>query len=233
MSLPIHSNQVTFVGYALGAGDFGDKFYYTKPSAHIGPFSAEYDIFYHAKRAERFRESQVASGIFTPSDMSFPSAPGAPHFVDTTSTNIGQPLREENERPNSEIAATEEAHPLLTAEVIRESDMQSPDVFITKVKSPDLDEPLREEREPAPPEVSTHPASTAQPDRAVRKTKRGRKKKRGGATDTSANIGQPSTVQQGQASTKRSLDTTDATALAPQPKRQQQRPPFEIFDTGA
>lgn len=156
--------------------------------------------------------------------MSVPSAPGGPHFVDATSTNIGQPSREENERPNSDIAATEEAHPMLTAQPILGLDMRSLDATITNVKNAGLDEPLKEERGPAPLGLPTHPASTVEPDRAVRGTSRGRNIKRNGvgATVTIANIGQLSRVQQGQASTKRSLDKTDARTLAPQSKKQQQ-----------
>ncbi|CCC12940.1 hypothetical protein SMACR_06082 [Sordaria macrospora] len=152
------------------------------------------------------------------------NAPGGPHFVDATSTNIGQPSREENERPNSDIAATEEAHPMLTAQPILGLDIWSLDATITNVKNAGLDEPLKEERGPAPLRLPTHPASTVEPDRAVRGTSRGRNIKRNGvgATVTIANIGQLSRVQQGQASTKRSLDTTDVRKLAPQSKKQQQ-----------
>ncbi|KAJ4418033.1 hypothetical protein N0V85_001607 [Neurospora sp. IMI 360204] len=231
-------------GYALGCSDFGDKFHYTKPSAHVGPFSTEYDIFYHGKQTERFRERQMANGIATPSDMPFPSAPGGPHHVTATSTNIGQPSREENERPNPEISATE-AHPKSTAQPIHGSDKHSLDVTITNAG---MNQPLREETQPAHPEVSateTHPASTAQP----RRRNRGMKKRGHGATITGANIDQPlgektkpallgisaaqthatSTAQQSRGSIKRSLDTADTTALAPQPKRPQPGLPLRML----
>ncbi|KHE82492.1 hypothetical protein GE21DRAFT_1310306 [Neurospora crassa] len=177
-------------GYGLGCGDFGDRFHYTKPSTHVGPFSTEYDIFYHAKQTERFRERQMASAIVTPNDMSFPTAAGGPRHVTATSASIGQPSREENERPNLENSTTE-ADQKSSAQSLYGLDQHDNGNTMTYAG---VDQASREETEPALPKVAAtvmHPASA------------------------------PSTAQSSRGSAKRSLDTADTTALAPQPKRSQ------------
>ncbi|KAK3496312.1 hypothetical protein B0T13DRAFT_529519 [Neurospora crassa] len=160
--------RVCLAGYALGCGDFGVKFHYTKPSAHIGPFSAEYDIFYHAKQTERFRERQMVNGPVTSGTVPFPNAPGGPRHVTATSTNISQPSKEENERPIPQVSATE-VNPKSTALQIHGSDKHILDVAIAKAN---VNQPSKEETEPAHSEVSAteaHPTSTTQTSRASAK----------------------------------------------------------------
>ncbi|KAK1776650.1 hypothetical protein QBC45DRAFT_471357 [Copromyces sp. CBS 386.78] len=153
-------------GYALGSGDFGDKFHYTKPSAHVGPFSSEYDMFFHAKQTERFRARQMASGIVTPSDMLSPIARSEPQHVTMANANIDPPVREEAERANFEILAIQAA-PTLTALARHDSNKLSIDAAITSASEASSELRNMEEPKPAPPMTSVaeaHPSSTASAD---------------------------------------------------------------------
>ena len=106
----VHANQAIFTGYALGRGDFSD-FHYIKPSAHVGPFSTEYDAFYHAKQAEKLRERlrQMAGGGWRRHTqyIYFPTTPDRSKYVTATNTKIVRLSRKEKKRPHLEIAPPE------------------------------------------------------------------------------------------------------------------------------
>ncbi|KAK3347813.1 hypothetical protein B0H65DRAFT_587719 [Neurospora tetraspora] len=213
-------------GYALPRGDFGnDRFYYTKPSAHVGPFSSEYDNFF----AERFRERHMASRMVTPRDMSPQSAPGRSQHVTITSTNIDPLVREETERANLEIPAIQ-APPTSTARPRRDSNKPSLDAGLP---SAEINQPLKQEAKPAPPANSAteaHLTSTTKPSSGSNKPnitsgdidQQLRRETKPAPTATSATEAHStSTAKASRGSNKRSLDAADTMALAPQPKRAQ------------
>ncbi|CCC12939.1 hypothetical protein SMACR_06081 [Sordaria macrospora] len=104
-----HSYQATTsAGYAIPSGDFSPVgFYFTKPSAHVGPFSSEYDNFF----AERFRERIMAGHLAIPSNTPSPISPGGPQQVANTSTNTEAPVRDKFQRVQSKAPPTTSTAP--------------------------------------------------------------------------------------------------------------------------